>query len=200
MLADLLLGQYRRRVLALLLLRPDSAWHVREIARLTQTQAGTLNRELAKLADAGVLLVSKVGNQKHYRANTDCPIFAELAGLLRKTAGVADVLTAALAELAERIDVALVFGSVARGEERAGSDIDVLVLGEVSFAEVVAALYPLQAQLGREINPAVYSVTEFADKAAQQQAWALDVLKQQKLFLIGNEHDFGKLAGHSQAG
>nr|WP_314899158.1 nucleotidyltransferase domain-containing protein [uncultured Deefgea sp.] len=199
MLADLLLGQYRRRVLALLLLHPDNAWHVREIARLTQTQAGTLNRELAKLADAGVLLVSKVGNQKHYRANTDCPVFSELAGLLRKTAGVADVLTAALAELAERIDVALVFGSVARGEERAGSDIDVLVLGEVNFAEVVAALYPLQEQLGREINPAVYSVAEFADKTVQQQAWAMDVLKQPKLFLIGNEHDLGKLAGKSKS-
>ncbi|WP_297575086.1 nucleotidyltransferase domain-containing protein [uncultured Deefgea sp.] len=172
-----------------------SAWHVREIARLTQTQAGTLSRELAKLADAGVLLVSKVGNQKHYRANTVCPVLSELAGLLRKTAGVADVLTAALAELAERIDVALVFGSVARGEERAGSDIDVLVLGEVNFAEVVAALYPLQEQLGREINPAIYSVAEFADKAAQQQAWALDVLKPQKLFLIGNAQGLVQFAG-----
>ncbi len=197
MLADLLLGQYRRRVLALLLLHPESAWHVREIARLTQTQAGTLHRELAKLADAGVLLVSKVGNQKHYRANMDCPIFIELAGLLRKTAGVADVLAAALAELAERIELALVFGSVARGEERAGSDIDLLVLGDVSFAQVVTAFYPLQTELGREINPVVYTVADFAAKVAQRQAWALDVLKQPKMYLIGNEHDLGKLAGDS---
>ncbi|MFC7418307.1 nucleotidyltransferase domain-containing protein [Iodobacter arcticus] len=197
MLADLLLGQYRRRVLALLLLHPESAWHVREIARLTQTQAGTLNRELSKLAAAGVLLASKVGNQKHYRANVDCPVFAELAGLLRKTAGVADVLAGALAALAERIDVALVYGSVARGEERAASDIDVLVLGDVSFVEVVTAFYPLQAELGREINPVVYSIDEFKAKLTQRQAWALDVMKQQKMYLIGNEHDLGKLAGDS---
>src|SRR5689334_23579365 len=115
MLAALLFGSYRQRVLGLLLLHPEKAYHVREIARLTDTTPGTLHKELARLAKAGLLSREKVGNQLHYRANRQSPIFEELAGILRKTSGLADVLQGALAGLTRRLKVALIFGSVARG-------------------------------------------------------------------------------------
>lgn len=137
---DLLFSAYRRQVLALLLLRPDESLHVREISRLTGVPAGSLHRELRALTEAGFLLREPMGNQVRYRANRACPIYPELAEIFRKTAGLTDLLREALAPLADRIMVAFVFGSMAQGTERATSDVDVFVVGEVSFAEVVAAL------------------------------------------------------------
>jgi hypothetical protein len=116
MLASLLFGSYRRRVLGLLLLHPQESFHVREIARQTETNAGTLHKELARLAQAGLLQRERVGNQLRYGANRQCPIFAEMASILRKTSGLADVLLDAISPLARRIKVALIFGSVARGK------------------------------------------------------------------------------------
>ncbi len=198
MLASLLFGDYRQKVLALLLLHPERRYHVREIARLTGTTAGTLHKELARLAQAGVLVRQEVGNQVHYGANRECPVFQELAGLLRKTAGLADVLRDALVGLRERIALALVFGSVARGEEGPRSDVDVLLVGEIGFAEAVAALHEAQARIGREINPVLFSPTEFREKA--RDTFLMEVLHNEKLFLMGDEHDLGKLVGDSQAG
>jgi len=195
MLASLLFGDYRQKVLTLLLLHPEQRYHVREIARLTGTSAGTLHKELARLAQAGVLLREEVGNQVHYSANRECPIFPELAGILRKTAGLADVLREALVGLSGRIALALVFGSVARGEEAPRSDVDVLLVGEIGFAEVVGALHEAQARIGREINPVLLSSTEFRDKANAGDAFLAEVLNNKKLFLMGDEHDLGKLAG-----
>ena len=125
-------------------------------------------------------------------------MFTELAGLLRKTSGMASVLTQALAPLAERIQCALVFGSVARGEETADSDVDVLVLGETGFAELVEALHPAQAVVQREINPVAYRVADFRAKLAANNTWACDVVEKPKLFLIGNADDFAKLVGHTE--
>lgn len=199
-LSSLLLGGYRGRVLGLLLLRPEQSFHVREIARLTGTAVGTLHKELTKLAAAGLLLRSEVGNQVLYAANMACPVFPELQGLLRKTSGLADVLRDCLAPLAGQISVALVFGSVARGEERSGSDVDVLLVGAVTFVEVVKALHPAQAILQREINPVVYSLAEFQRKWAAGEAFLRGIADNAKIFLMGNEDDFGKLAGDSSPG
>ena len=137
MLASLLFGDYRRRVLGLLLLHPEQTFHVREIARQTETNAGTLHKELARLAQAGLLTREQVGNQVRYGANRQCPVFEELASILRKTSGLADVIRDAIAGLAARIRVALIFGSVARGEARPGSNVDVLMVGDLGFAEAV---------------------------------------------------------------
>lgn len=197
MLADLLLGLHRRRVLSILLLKPETSLHVRELARQTGSQPGTLNRELTKLAAAGVLLRQQVGNQVHYQANRACPVFDELAGLLRKTSGMTSVLADALAPLSERIQAALVFGSVARGEETSTSDIDVLVLGDVGLTEVIEMLHPLQATLRREINPVVYRTKDFLDKFTSGNTWAKEVVTKPKLFLIGAADDFAELVGHS---
>lgn len=200
MLANFLLGPFRTRVLSALLLHPDTAWHVRELARRLDALPGSINRELVKLADAGILSRQAVGNQVHYRANRDCPVFTELAGLLRKTSGLATVLTEALEPLSSRVQCALVFGSVARGEETAHSDVDVLVLGDVGFAEVLEALYPAQDVLQREINPVVYQVDDFRAKLAVNNTWAREVVEKPKLFLVGDADDFAKLIGYPESG
>jgi predicted nucleotidyltransferase len=198
MLAEFLLGPFRSRVLSILLLNPEMTWHARELARRLDALPGSTNRELVKLAEAGILLRQPVGNQVHYRANRDSPIFAELTGLLRKTAGLATVLAEALAPLADRIQCALVFGSVARGEETVHSDVDVLVLGDIGFADVLHALHPLQERIQREINPAVYRVADFRAKLVSNNTWAREVVDKPKLFLIGSADDFAKLVGDSE--
>jgi len=194
-MSSLLFPEYRRRILGLLLLRPEEALHGREVARRTGLPAGTITRELARLAEAGLLRREKRGNQQVYSANTSGPIFAELASILRKTSGLADVLSAALAPLAGRLKLAFVFGSVARGEEGAGSDVDLLLVGDAGFREVVEALHSAQAALGREINPKVFGIEEFSVKA-RKEPFLRDVLTRPKIFLIGNAHDLEELAGH----
>lgn len=184
-LLDTLFGVQRQRALGWLLLHPDEAVHVRELARLTGTSAGSLHRELARLAEAGLITRSERGNQVLYQANRACPVFAELAGLFRKTGGVADVLRAALAGLADRIRFALVFGSVARGSETTHSDVDVLVVGEVDFHEVVMVLHPCQEPLGREVNPVVYSEAEWRMRVARDDSFARDILHNPVLLLLG---------------
>jgi predicted nucleotidyltransferase len=196
MLADFLLGLHRARVLGLLLLNPQLSLHVRELARQTGSQPGTLNRELTKLAKAGVLRQQRVGNQVHYQANRACPVFEELAGFLRKTTGMATVLADALAPLSGRIRFALVYGSVARGEQTPGSDIDVLILGDVGLADAVEALHPMQATLRREINPVVYLPAAFVAKLASGNTWAKEITTKPKLFLIGTADDFAEFVGH----
>jgi len=194
-MSSLLFPEYRRRILGLLLLRPEEALHGREVARRTGLPAGTITRELARLAEAGLLRREKRGNQQVYSANTSGPIFAELASILRKTSGLADVLSAALAPLAGRLKLAFVFGSVARGEEGAASDVDLLLVGDAGFREVVEALHSAQAALGREINPKVFGIEEFSVKA-RKEPFLRDVLTRPKIFLIGNAHDLEELAGH----
>lgn len=197
MLTDLLLGTYRKKVLSVLLLHPDTDYHVRELARLTHTSAGTLHKELARLAAAGLLLRKAQGNQVRYQANQRCPVFPELAGLLRKTTGAADILANALAPLAPPL--ALLFGSVAAGTETASSDVDLLVIADLGFADVVRATHPAQAELGREINPVVYSAQEFKRRVQERDPFVLDLLAKPKIFLMGTDHDLSQLAGHSAA-
>lgn len=194
-LMDLLFPAARQRVLAVLLLEPQAAFHLRELARLTGSHAGTLARELDKLNQTGLLLRTEQGNQVRYQANTSHPLFGELAALFRKTHGVVPALREALAPLDPQIDLALVFGSMARGTPSAGSDVDVLVLGSVGFAKLAQALYPLHAALGREVNPVLYAPEEFADRARRGDAFARDVLAKPKLFVKGEEHELAELAG-----
>lgn len=190
--ALLLFPEYRRRVLALLLLRPELALHGREVARRTGLPAGTLTRELNKLVEAGLLRREKRGNQQIYSANVQGPIFAEVASILRKTSGMADVLAEALAPLADRLKCAFIFGSVGRGEESAGSDVDLLLVGQAGFREVVEVLYPAQIQLGRDVNPKVFEADEFTAKA-HAESFLRDVLSRPKIFLIGSADDLAEL-------
>lgn len=192
-LADFLFGAYRRDVLALLWMHPDESFHVREIARITGRPANTLYRELLALGEAGLLIRRQVGNQVHYRANTTCPIFEELRGILRKTAGVADVLREALAPNTSKVDLAFVYGSIASGEEHTGSDVDVLLIGKIGFEEAVRALSPAQQTLRREINPHVYTASELRRKLGETHGFIKRVLEGPKIFLIGDADDLRKL-------
>jgi len=180
---------YRRRVLSLLLLHPDRALHVREIARLTGTTAGTLNKELARLHRAGLLAREAVGNQVRYSADRASPVYDELAGILRKTVGLADVLAEALAPAAKSIAVAFVFGSIARASESARSDVDVMLIGDIGFGDAVRLLSPAGTALGREVNPKVYSAAQWRAAVKAKDPFLLEVLARPKIFLIGNDDE-----------
>lgn len=186
--------QYRRKVLSLLLLQPGRWLHLREISRLTDSTAGTMKKELDRLHGAGLLEKRRVGNQLQFTANLQHPVFQELSALLRKTVGLADVLTQALIPAADRITVAFVFGSVARSADTADSDVDVMIIGGVDFGEAVNLLYEAQAALHREINPRVFGVEEWRAKFEAMSSFVLDVLAKPKIFLIGNQHDLDQLA------
>ena len=193
-MSALLFPGYRRRVLALLLLRPEEALHGREIARRTGLPAGTLTRELKRLAEAGLLNQERRGNQILYSANRGSSIYTELAAILRKTSGIADVIAESLAPLSNRIDVAFIFGSVARGAETAGSDVDLLIVGSIDFGAVVDALHPVQEQLSREINPKVFSAPEWNAKLKQKNPFVLEIVGKPKIFLLGTENDLTELS------
>lgn len=199
MLASLLFGTYRQRVLGLLLLNPEQSYHVREIARITNTAAGTLHKELARLAEAGLLVRNKMGNQVRYSANRDCPVFEELASILRKTSGLVDVLAEALSPVKNLVSLAFVFGSLARGEQQPGSDVDVMLVGSLGFADAVQLLHPVQASLQREINPVVYSLDEFRRRRSRADSFILEVLSKPKLFVVGNEDELRKLTQNQTA-
>jgi len=190
-LASLLFKDYRRRVLGLLLLHPDQSYHVREIARLTGTVAGTLHKELSKLSEAGVLLKVARGNQLVYSANRDCPIYPELAGILRKTSGLVDILADALALLSDQIWIAFVFGSMASGKENSGSDVDLLLVGDAAYSDVVKALYPAQEIMGREINPKLFSEKEWQQMLLNKDAFVKELLAKPKLFVVGTNDELG---------
>ena len=192
MTTSFLFPEYRRRVLGLLLLHPESRYHVREIARLTSTVPGSLHRELSKLANAQVLIREVSGNQVYYQANRSFPIFEELASILRKTSGLVDVLANALAPIADKVEVAFVFGSAARGTENIGSDIDVLMIGELSFTEAVTALHPVQSIVMREINPKIYQKAQWNKLVVKKDAFIQEILENKKLFIIGAPNDLEK--------
>ena len=188
---EVLFGAYRRQILALLLLHPDESFYVREIARLTGVPAGSLHRELKLLGDAGLLQRSVSGNQVRYQVDRDNPIQEELAGIFRKTAGLADVLRNALAPRAGKIRLAFIFGSVAQGRERSTSDVDVLVVGSASFAAVVGALSPAGERLRRAVNPVVMTRAAFESKRAGADRFVARIVREPKIILIG---DAGELA------
>lgn len=196
---DFLFSPYRRQVLALLLLRPDERFHVRELERLTGISAGSLHRELKVMAEAGLLIRERQGNQVLYQADRSCSIFEELASIFRKTVGMGSELTTALKPLADRISVAFVFGSMASGKQHARSDLDICVLGEVELLDVVIALGSVQESLRRAINPVVMSAKQFANDLAAHERFAERLAAEPKIFVIGDENEFRKLTQNQAA-
>ncbi len=192
-LAAALFGQTRRVILASLYGHPDDAYYLRQLARSTGSGLGAVQREVKRLADAGIVTRAVRGRQVYYQANPDCPLFAELKSLVVKTTGVADVLRTALVPLAGRIRLAFVYGSVARLEQKSASDVDLMVVGDVSFGEIVSALAAAQEALAREINPTVYSPAEFKAKLRAGHHFLTSVVRREKIFLIGDEHELARL-------
>jgi len=192
-LADALFTTTQQRVLAFLFGQPERSFFATELIRLTGSGSGAVQRELARLEQSGLVTVSRVGNQKHFQANPNSPLYDELCSIVRKTVGLAEPLRTALAPLVERINAAFVYGSVARGQDTASSDIDLMVIGAVGFDEVVAAVYSCQSVLGREINPSVYTPGEFAQKMKEKNSFITQVMEQPKLIILGREDDVRKL-------
>lgn len=197
---ELMFGAYRRKLLAVLLMRPEEDFHVRELGRMAGIPAGSLHRELRALAAAGLLVSRRQGNQVRYRANRSCPIFEELAGIFRKTIGLSGVIRDALQEWSEMIELAFVFGSVAAGREHVSSDVDLLIIGDISLVDAVNALAPIHERLGREINPVVMTTAEFISQQETGGRFASCVISEPKIFVLGNEDDLAQLAGHGAAG
>jgi len=183
-----LFGKTRRAVLGLLYGHPDESFYLRQVIRAVGVGLGATQRELKRLSKAGIVHRVVRGHQVFYQANRGSPIFAELQGLVIKTTGVAEVLRLALAPLGERIAVAFIFGSFVCGEVGRGSDVDLLVVGDVTFGEVVSALSPAQEQIGRELNPVVYPPAEFRRKILSDHHFLRAVASGPKIFLIGDEH------------
>jgi predicted nucleotidyltransferase/DNA-binding transcriptional ArsR family regulator len=192
-LSAALFGQTRRAILALLYGHPDQSYYLRQLVRSAGIGLGAAQREVKRLNEAGIIHRTVSGHQVFYQANPDCPVFGELKGLMIKTTGVADVLRAALAPLAARVRLAFIYGSVARLAQRNGSDVDVMVVGEPTFGEVVSALGSAQETLAREINPTVYSPPEFRSKLKVGHHFLTAVVGGDKLFLIGDEHELARL-------
>ena len=167
---------------------PDRSFYANEVIALAQSGTGAVQRELAGLSEAGLLTVSRQGNQKHYQANATAPVFAELRGLVLKTMGLADVLRAALAPLATQIDRAFVYGSIAKQTDTAQIDVDVLVVSDsLGYGDLFAALKGATHTLGRTINPAIYTPADFAARLQGGNAFLTRVMQQPKIWLIGQE-------------
>ena len=198
-IAEQLLGSSRAAILATLLLRPDETVHGRELARLTGISPGTLHRELQALTEMGLLTRREVGRQVFYSADQSFPLFEDLASIMRKTAGVVDVLRAVLVPLQDRIRCAFVYGSMAAGKKSAASDIDIMLICDAEFGAVVRALAPTQATLRREVNPVVMRGAEFNRKRREKSGFIANVLRSPKLWLIGEENDLPKPAKNRPA-
>ena len=189
-LSDALFTATQRRVLALLFDGQGRSHSVSELIQATGSGSGAVQRELAVLAGSGLLTVEQVGNQKRYRADPDSPIHDELVAIVRKTFGLAGPLRDALAPLADRIQAAFVYGSVAQCADTATSDIDLMVVSDaLGYADVVGALHPLIERMAREINPTIYSRAELAKRIDGGNAFVIRVLAQPKVWLYGGDDD-----------
>jgi len=189
-LADALFSGLQQRLLAVLFGQPDRSFYGNELLRLTGTGRGALQRELEKLVSAELVTVTAIGNQKHYQANPASPIFAELRGIVLKTVGLADVLRTALNPVADRIRMAFVFGSVAKGTDTATSDIDLMVVTDaLSYADLFEGLATAEQVLGRKVSPTLYTPAALAEKARTENSFVVRVLAQPKIFLIGAEDE-----------
>jgi predicted nucleotidyltransferase/predicted DNA-binding transcriptional regulator len=189
-----LFGKTRRAILALLFTNSERSYYLREIIRELDLGRGTVQRELENLTEAGLLSRSVEGNQVHFRAREDSPVFDELKSIMVKTAGLADAVSRSLEKLSSLIGIAFIYGSIASGTLTAESDIDLLVIGEASFKEVANAIEDAQGQLAREINPSVYTETEFKKKLRSGHHFVNSVLKGPKIFVVGDKDDLARLA------
>ena len=188
-IADALFSKVQQRVLAVLFGNHGRSFYANELIALAASGSGAVQRELAQLEAAELVTVKRVGNQKHYQANSAAPVFEELRGLVLKTSGMVDVIRAALAPLAADIDSAFIFGSVAKGNDTATSDIDLLLISEkLAYSDLYAALEPAATRLGRTVNPTVYARKDLDMRLRDGNAFVNRVLAQPKLWVIGEEH------------
>ncbi len=189
-LGDALFTTTQQKVLGLLFGSPDRSFYANEVVRLAEVGTGAVQRELKRLAAVGLLEVSRIGNQKHYRANKASPLFSELRSIVIKTFGLADVLKACLSALQPSIEVAFIYGSVAKGTDTARSDIDLLIISQdLSYADITTELADAETRLGRRVSPSLYTPRELRRKLKRGNAFLRKIVEQPKVILIGSERD-----------
>jgi predicted nucleotidyltransferase len=195
MLEALLGSKLRAKVLGWLFSHPDERYFVRQLTALLKEDSTNVSRELARLAKVGILVSTTEGRQKYYQANRQSPIFNELHGLMLKTVGVADIIKKALEPRIAKIKLAFIFGSVARRAEDRFSDIDLLVVGDITFGEVVDLVSTAEEALNRELNPVVYTLAEFNKRLSEDHYFIRDILSGDKIFVVGDENELKAMVG-----
>ena len=189
-LADALFTTTQQRVLALLFGQPSRSFFASELIELTGSGSGAVQRELKRLTSSGLVTVKRIGKQKHYQANPDCPVFEELCALVRKTVAMVEPIRQALAPLAKKIERALIYGSVVKGTDTASSDIDLLIVAnDLALEALYSALAPVEASLDRKISPTLYTRKEYDDRLAAGNPFLTRVLEGEHLVLMGNADD-----------
>jgi predicted nucleotidyltransferase len=192
-LADALFNRTRQQVLALTLLQPDRRWYQLELANRLGVRASSLQRELRILTAAGLLKRDQDGKRVYFQADTACPIFEDLSRILARTVGIVEALKEALEPFRDRIVVAFVYGSVADSSERTGSDVDLMVIGDVQLSEIAPALRPFERSLARPVNPTVFAPSEFGRRVARTNHFLTNVLGGKPLFIIGGQNELAQL-------
>ena len=189
-LADALFTTTQQRLLTLLFGQPGRSFFASELIRLTGSGSGAVQRELKRFASSGLVSVTLIGRQKHYQANPDCPVFEEMSGIVRKTLALAEPIRRALETLIDRVELALVYGSVVEGTDTAGSDIDLLLVADgVMLEELYEALSPVETRLARRISPTLYTSREFEERRAAGNPFLTNVLAGEHIILLGGEGD-----------
>jgi predicted nucleotidyltransferase len=189
-LADALFSKVQLRVLSLLIGHPDRAFHMSEIIKLAKSGTGAVQRELSKLTKAGILSCLSDGNRKIYRANREAPIFEELNRIVLKTTGLVEPIRKALGRFQDKIRIAFIYGSVAKGTDTASSDVDVMIIGKgLSYDEIFEALQPAEKIIHRPINPNIMTSSEWRDALTLKNSFLKSIIEQPKLFILGTEHE-----------
>jgi len=192
-IGDALFTKTQQRVLGLLYGKPDKSFYTNEIMRWADMGRGTIRRELDRLVSSGLLVVSREGNQHHYRANPDNPIYNELVSIVRKSFGIVDVIRAALSPVDDQIILAFVYGSIAKGEDTACSDIDLMIVTEsLAYADLMAVMAGAEQLLGRPINPSIYAKGDIKKKLKEENSFLTRVMEQPKLWVKGGEDDISE--------
>ena len=191
---DALFPRTRQAILSAVLLRPDKWWYLTDLAKHLGLSPSSLQRELASLANGDLLISRKDGNRVYYKVNQDCPIVEELQSIFVKTSGIADVINTSLKRFSGKIEIAFVYGSVARTEELSTSDVDLMIVGNVGLADLVPGLRRAEKSLSREINPTIYSSQEFLQRRKDGDSFINTVLSDSKIFLKGSDSELEALA------
>ena len=193
-IGDALFTKTQQKVLGLLYGRPQQSFYLNEIVRWADVGKGTIKRELERMTAAGLLTSKSIGNQTHYQANPVCPVYEEIIGLVRKTFGITDVIRTALLPRLDQIELAFIYGSIAKGTDTAESDIDLLIVSDdLAYAELMATLVDAEQTLGRPINPGIYSRQQFRDKRQAGNAFITKIMQQPRLWIKGEENDIGNV-------
>ena len=189
-----LLPKTRRAVLAATVMHPEKWWFLADLARHLGVPPSSIQREMNSLVEVGILLRKREGKQVYFKPDPNCPILTELQGLMRKTLGLADVLRDILTPFAKSVKIAFIYGSLARSEELSESDVDLMIVGDIMLADIAPAIRKAEEKLGREVNPVIFSMEEFAKKIAIGHHFLKTVFGSEKIFLMGNKDDLARLA------